>query len=229
LTRAREQEQVASTRTRTIRRQGLAVALALGVAAVATACADPEEEEFVGAPGVPAAQADVEPGSDPTLGVERFLAELEDRTGYQQSGHVEVVDGTTTLWVHVDPDHEDWVAERLAGADLEGLEIIATQPVGGNGSMAADAPRYSTTEIAGYRDAVVEVVTRLGAELAEGRADDPESYPTTASIDVVYGRSGDQLTVLVVARFDRMPSAAVTELRDLVPVELLDLELDAEE
>jgi hypothetical protein len=204
--------------------------LAVGVVALALAgCSDPEEEDFVGAPGVTQSQAEAEPGADPTLGVERFLAQLEERTGYQQDGHVEVVDGTTSLWVHVDPEHEQWIADTLAASELDSLEIVATQPVGGSGSMAADARRYSTAEIAGYRDSVIELVTRLGAELAAGEADDPDSYPTNAAIEVVYGRSGDQLTVLVVTRFDRLPASAIAELRELVPAEVLDLQLDAED
>jgi hypothetical protein len=220
---------VVSTRTRSIRRSSLGLALVLGLATSGVACADPEEEEFVGAPGVPPLQSEAEPGADPALGVERFLAELEERTGYQQSGHVETVDGATTLWVHVDPDHQDWVDERLAGADLESLQVVATQPVGANGSLAADARRYTTDEITEYVDAATGLVTRLSSELADGQAEDPDSYPSTARIATVYGRSGEQLTVLVVASFDRLPASATAELRDLVPAEVLDLQLDAEE
>ena len=226
---ARKQEQVVSTRIRSMGRNSLGLALVLGLVTSGVACADPEEEEFVGAPGVPPLQSEAEPGADPALGVERFLAELEERTGYQQTGHVETVDGVTTVWVHVDPEHQDWVAERLDGADLESLRVVAVQPVGANGSLAADARRFSTDEITGYRDSVVELVTRLGAELAEGQAEDPDSYPTDAAIEVIYGRADDQLTVLVAASFDRLPSAAAAELRELVPAEVLDLRLDAEE
>ncbi len=203
-------------------------ALALAAVAVLLAgCSDPDEEEFVGAPGVTQRPAEAEPGADPALGVERFLAQLEERTGYSQGGTVETDDDGTTLWVHVDPEHEQWVTDTLASSDLEGLQVVATQPVGGNGSRAADARRYTTAEIAGYRQAVADLLQRLSAELSSGEAEDPDSYPTTASIEVVYGRAGDQLTVVLQARFDRLPAHAVDELRELVPMEVLDLQLDA--
>lgn len=209
-----------------MRRQAGPLAL---VALLALAGCGGDEGGALTGPGDTRPTAEAEPGADPALGVERFLARLEERTGYAQSGTVETNDAGTTLWVHVDPEHQGWVEETLAGADLEGLQVVATQPVGGNGSRSADARRYTTAEIAGYRDAVAGLVRRLADEVSAGEADDPDSYPTTASIEVVYGRAGDLLTVLVQARFDRLPATAVAELRELVPAEVLDLELDADD
>jgi hypothetical protein len=219
-----------SSRTRTAGRRAATAALCLALVSAGAACSDPDEEEFTGAFQAPRANGDLSPGADPTLGADRFLAQLQERTGYEQSGFVEIApDGSTWLWVHVDPEHEAWVAETLDGAQLDGLEVIATQPIGAGASPSPDARRYTTREIAGYRDAVADLVATLGEELAALRADDPESYPTRANITVIYGVAGDTLTVSVQANIDRLPARAVAELGELVPADVLDLILDAEE